>query len=112
MKKLSPFVLAGAFVFAGAAAALADPSPSTPQAPPADLVRLQGAIFAPAPTAAGLPSGALPMTFFCQEGSDYCVYAQCLCTDHCIPLHQPVGFLTYCSASTRTYGCSCTNPNP
>ena len=103
MRKISSLWIALALGIVVAGAALAAPaSAPTVLASPAAIQ----AIVAPAPAAAGLPPGAQPATFSCPVNPNWCVTAQCYCTDQCIPQHVP-GTLTSCFPSTHTYTCSC-----
>jgi hypothetical protein len=102
-RSLPPFVVAMILGTLAAGAALAAPA-STP-VPPADLAALHQAIFTP-PAAAGLPPGALPMLPVCNQGSNYCAYAQCLCNNKCFYTHSP-GVLWGCWPDSHTYDCRC-----
>lgn len=97
MRKTLSLWIALSLALLAAGAVLAAPAASNPA--------LRPAISSPAPAAAALPPGALPMTFYCQQ-TNFCDWAQCQCTDQCIPKHLP-GVLTGCWPDTHTYTCTC-----
>ena len=98
MRKTLSLWIALSLALLAAGAMLAAPATSSPA--------LQPALSSLAPAASALPPGALPMVQFCQQGTSFCVWAQCQCNNQCIPQHVP-GTLTSCSPTTHTYTCVC-----